>query len=143
MEKLEIERKIEQYYILKAVLIAPLGAIFGAFAGGALFGDGTFTTRELISELVGPYIGGAMVFVLPIAYVSTFLFGYPLFWVLRKIKLVYWWSLLVAGALLGMAICLLFLGVERELLGQFTMSGAAVGVLAWWVYSGRDKKYAL
>jgi hypothetical protein len=143
MSREEIERKVEQFYVLKAMLIAPLAAIIGTILGGAISGEWVHAEHESLFRSVVSYIGGFVVFVLPVSYVSTFMFGYPVFWLLRKTKQLNWWSFLIAGAVLGVSICLLFLGAERTLVSLFSFSGASVGLLAWWVYTHRDRRYAL
>ena len=143
MNRDEIERKVEQFYVLKAMLIAPLAAIIGTILGGVISGEWVNAENESLFRSVVSYIGGFLVFVLPVSYVSTFMFGYPVFWLLRKTKQLNWWSFLIAGAALGVLICLLFLGVEKTLISLFAFSGASVGLLAWWVYTRRDGRYAL
>lgn len=136
----EIEKKIETYYRLKAVLVSPLAApvvIVPSFFLAPMvqgLGDGMF---------VETFFGVFMLALLAVAvaFPITALVGFPMFLALKQIRLLGALALTGIGAVLGGAVGFSLGG--WVLFSLFSLTGAAVAFTFWFVYTRRSPEHRL
>jgi hypothetical protein len=84
--------------------------------------------------------GGILAFIVSFAFCfpffvfATALFGAPLFVLLERFKLVFWWTALIGGAVIGVAMVLLIsFGGQRDPLtiAEYASLGALSGFVFW------------
>lgn len=122
---------------VRGLLIGPLVAPIAYWIGVLLFarpGDARFDWSQVLRELMAIVPYG-----LPVAYAATLLLGTPMLYALHRLHWLRAWSLVLAGAIGGVAVAMLFAWDQHGALFQVIMplsAGAALGALVaavtWW-----------
>lgn len=114
-------------------LVAPIAYWIGVLLFARPAGAG-FDWSQALRELTA-----IVPFGLPVAYAATLLLGVPMLYLLRRLRWLKAWTLVVAGAIGGVMVAVLFAWDQQGALFQVIMplsAGAALGALVagvtWW-----------
>jgi len=132
MDKTEINRLSDRYYMYKGLVLAPLASILGTFI---------VDLAALIINKEPIFISALFMFVIPISYIMLFFIGLPIYFLLKSINLLNAWLFTSLAAIVGYV-----LSIITETTGQGAAYSIApsitVAIAFWLLYTYRDPNKA-
>lgn len=132
MDKEEIIKLSDRYYMFKGLVLAPITSVIGALI---------VDISALIMGTAEGYVTPLFIFIIAISYIVLFFVGLPIYYLLKHYKVLNIWSLVSSSAVIGYLISIFTNSSGLEF--TYTVVPAiTVAIAFWYIYTHRNPNKA-
>jgi len=133
MDKEEIARMSDRYYMYKGLVLAPLASVIGTLV------------VDISSYLLGTaegYMTPLFIFIISISYIILFFVGLPIFLLLKYLGFLNIWSLIISAAFIGYLVSITTYSSGLEF-AYSVFPAISVAITFWCIYTHRNPNKSL
>jgi len=133
MDKEEIARMSDRYYMYKGLVLAPLASVIGTLV------------VDISSYLLGTaegYMTPLFIFIISISYIILFFVGLPIFLLLKYLGFLNIWSLIISAAFIGYLVSITTYSSGLEF-AYSVFPAISVAITFWYIYTHRNPNKSL